>query len=71
MSEPKFRQFQNLESFTPAGDKVWTAEPPNTGSTATYVGFNSIDPLIAVSFSCWACKIDMNTGKIVSKEFTK
>ncbi len=71
MSAPICEAFPNLEAFSLSGKKLWTAELPNTGGTATYVGMNNDLPLIAWSFSCWMCEIDINTGRILQKHFTK
>src|SRR4051812_27459134 len=43
---PKHRQFRNLEAFTGAGERLWTAEHPGSDSADTYVEIMSTTPFV-------------------------
>jgi hypothetical protein len=67
----KFGQFRNLIALTLDGKLLWTAELPTNMGGDTYYRVSSKDPLVADSFSSYACKIDDTTGKIKAKSFFK
>lgn len=69
---PKYasRQFANLFALSPSGERRWLAELPTTGSDA-YVAIASRDPLVATSWSGYACTLAPRDGRIVRAEFTK
>ncbi|HSH96324.1 MAG TPA: hypothetical protein VK968_19410 [Roseimicrobium sp.] len=71
MAGPKDGAFYNLEAFDDAGQKLWTAEHPGTGTTDAYVEFLCDDPLIMWNFACFRCKIDPENGKLLHAQFTK
>ncbi len=64
-------QFKNLEAFDLEGHKLWTAEHPTNESADAYVQLLSLEPFTAFNFVGFVCQIDLATGKILKKEFTK
>lgn len=68
---PKFGQFQNLVAIDVEGNTLWTAELPTSYTGDCYYKITSQIPLKALSFQSFECDIDLDTGKIVSKEFVK
>jgi len=63
--------FNNLFAVAARGERVWVAELPESG-TDEYVGIPSRDhPLVASSWSGFRCTLDMATGRILRKVFTK
>jgi len=67
----KFGQFQNLIAIDSNGEMHWTAELPTTKTGDRYTEISSENPLIVNSFHSYVCEIDPETGKIVTKIFTK
>ena len=68
---PKFGQFRNLVGLNCQGTKLWEAELPTNETGDCYFKIRSQYPLKAISFKSWICEIDIRTGKIISKCFTK
>jgi hypothetical protein len=66
-----FGQFPNLVAFQFDGTKAWTAQLPTNGSGDRYHTISSRAPIVVQSFSCFACEIDPDTGRIVARRFTK
>ena len=64
-------KFQNLECFSLEGKKIWTAELPDPAFGDAYGGIISYSPLKLYSFTSYRCEINVKTGKIEQKEFTK
>jgi hypothetical protein len=60
---------RNLVGSPMHGGSPWEAEFPEESDY--YYKIVSWDPLIALSFSGYRCRIDPATGKILSSEFTK
>lgn len=60
---------KNLFALADDGSVMWEAEFPEEADC--YYEIVSKTPLVAYSFSSYKCKIDPNTGKILSKEFLK
>ncbi len=51
---------------------IWTAELPTSSGPDCYWDLEADDDnLSAFSYSCFRCKLDIKTGKIISKSFTK
>jgi hypothetical protein len=67
----KFGQFRNLIALTIDGERLWTAELPTSMSSDTYYRISSKNPLVADSFSSYACEIDKLNGKIINRTFFK
>lgn len=64
-------QFCNLEAFSLAGHKLWTAEHPTNETADSYVRILAPNPLIVLNFAGFVCQLDVATGKILKEEFTK
>ena len=60
---------RNLRAYTPAGELLWEAEFPEAADY--YYRIVERDPLAALSFSSFRCRIDSATGRIVEAEPTK
>lgn len=64
-------QFRNLEAYSMEGSRLWQAELPTSSSFNAYYRIESREPLVADSLDSYSCQIDLNSGRIVSKEFYK
>lgn len=64
-------QYKNLIAYNLNGVKLWEAELPTTKKSDVYWKIASKTPLIAYSFSSYACEIDIATGRILKKVFYK
>lgn len=63
--------FRNILRCHPDGEIVWQAElATNSNDVYTHVDWNG-KSLTANSWSCFYVTLDINTGKILSSEFTK
>lgn len=60
---------RNLRAYDSFGSLVWEAELPEPADY--YYRIVAHDPLTALSFSCFRCRIDPESGRIVEAEFTK
>jgi hypothetical protein len=60
---------RNLQCFDLVGRRLWEAEFPEP--LDYYYRIASTNPLAAYSFSSFLCRIDPDTGRIVSKTFIK
>jgi hypothetical protein len=71
--EDSRQPFPNLLRVGPDGQVVWRAELPEPGDwTDEYVEFGHRDgKLTANSWSCFHVVLDPETGRILSKKFTK
>ena len=77
LSDPDYRRkrrsglraIRNLRAFSFDGTELWQAEMP--AEADYYHTIVSLDPLDVYSFSSFRCRIDAQTGKILSKEFLK
>lgn len=65
--------FPNLLRVRPTGSVVWRAELPVPGDwTDSYVEFEQNDGVLSAnSWSCYYVVLDRETGRILSREFTK
>jgi hypothetical protein len=62
--------FENLLCVGHDGDVVWKAELPDQPDS--FVEFElKADGLRAWTWSCWMLKLDLQTGKIIEREFVK
>lgn len=64
-------QFQNLIALRSNGEKGWIADLPTNDNSDVYLEVTSRVPLIANSWSCYACEIETATGRIKARSFTK
>lgn len=60
---------RNFIALNRSGSQLWEAEFPE--NVDYYYKIVSDKPLIANSFSSYRCEIDINTGKIIKREFYK
>ncbi len=67
----KFGQFPNLIALGPEGQRRWVAELPTTNSGECYERIISREPLIAWTWDSYECEIDITTGRIKKRIFTK
>lgn len=72
MSFPRNEPSRNLFAYSShTGKELWRAEDIGAGAVDGYTGVISESPLIVGNFACFDCHIDIKTGKVVSKVFTK
>ena len=64
-------QFRNLLCLQADGKVRWVAELPTEKSTDVYYKVAKRNPLIVYSFCSYECEIDIATGRIRTKAFTK
>ncbi len=64
-------QFKNLMCLKADGKLDWVAELPTAKLFDAYYKIAKKNPLIVYSRCSYTCEIDINTGKIIRKEFTK
>ena len=66
-------QFQNLRAYRGDGSEAWRAALPTNDSSDCFVsiGVNSHRSVHARSFSGFSCDVNLTTGRLDSKEFTK
>jgi hypothetical protein len=62
---------QNLHCFSGEGTLLWEAEFPEGDGPDYYYSVTSHVPLVANSFSSYRCEIDLDTGRIVRRQFYK
>jgi hypothetical protein len=60
---------RNLRAYSPTGELLWEAEFPEQADY--YYQVVSREPLVALSFSSYRCRIDPGSGRIVDAEFMK
>jgi hypothetical protein len=63
--------FHNLVALNRSGQLKWTAELPTSDPGDRYYKIASTDPLIAYSVRSYDCFIDLRSGHIMHKYFTK
>jgi len=52
-------------------EEIWRAEDIGAGPNDGYTGVISEEPLVVGNFACFDCCIDLQTGAVISKAFTK
>lgn len=67
----RFGQFHNLIAIDRVGQLRWEAELPTSTTGDRYYKLASRDPIVAYSTQSFDCVIDAQTGRIVTKTFTK
>jgi hypothetical protein len=71
-SAPKtYGQFHNLVAFDRSGRPRWVAELPTSSTGDRYYKVPSMEPMVAYSTQSYDCTISQQTGRILSKTFTK
>jgi hypothetical protein len=71
MNFPQGRPAKNLVAYDLSQQELWRAETPEGGPADAYVNFICDDPLKVWNFACYVCTIDVTTGCLVDKSFTK
>ena len=71
MEFPNGRPAQNLVAYDLEQKEVWKPENPENGVADAYVNFISEEPLKVWNFACYVCTIDVKTGRLLEKQFTK
>jgi hypothetical protein len=72
MAFPRGAPSRNLFAYsTKSGQLVWRAEDIGAGATDGYTNIISEQPLVVGNFACFNCEIDLNSGKVLTKVFTK
>jgi hypothetical protein len=71
MSEPRSKQFRNVESFGLNGRRLWVAQHPTSASSDVYTQFVSPDPLQLSNFAGFLCELDPRTGRLLRADFNK
>jgi hypothetical protein len=66
-----FDQFANLVALAADGATSWIAEPPTTSSVDTWAALSPREPLVAQSWGGCRCEVDLDTGRVVDRVFTK
>ena len=71
MAFPRGEPSRNLFAYDSTGKQLWRAEDIGAGATDGYTVIISEAPLVVGNFACFDCTLDINTGKVVEKTFTK
>jgi uncharacterized Fe-S cluster-containing radical SAM superfamily enzyme len=71
MDFPRGEPSRNLFAYDQKGNELWRAEDIGFGAIDGYTNIISESPLTVGNFACFECTIDMNTGKVLDKSFTK
>ena len=72
MEYPKGKPARNVEAFNKRGESIWVIEDIGGGDADCYTHISSSNGEIhAFNFMCYDCIIDEETGKVLSKTFTK
>ena len=71
MAFPRGEPSRNLFAYELDGNQLWRAEGVGFGATDGYTNIISESPLVVGNFACFDCTIDINTGKVIDKTFTK
>jgi len=66
-----YGQFNNLVAYDLNGNKLWTAEHPTNDSSDHYTAISKSAPLTVNNWQGFECAIDLASGKIIHKAFTK
>jgi hypothetical protein len=71
MAFPRGEPARNLFAYSITGECLWRAEDIGMGEVDAYTGITSEDPLSVFNYACFACRIDLKSGAVMSKQFTK
>ena len=72
MAFPRGQPARNLFAYsTASGRLAWRADDIGMGSTDAYTNILSEHPLVVGNFASYNCTVDLRTGRVVSKAFTK
>lgn len=62
---------RNLFAYASNGQFVWRAEDIGQGQTDGFTNVVSEEPLVVGNFAGFTCSIDLETGHVLTKVFTK
>lgn len=71
MEFPKNKPARNMFAYNKVGKKLWRAQDIGMGATDAYTNILSESPLNVGNFSGFNVSIDLVTGKVIGREFTK
>jgi hypothetical protein len=71
MAFPEGRPAANLLAYSLTGKKLWVAENPSAAPADAFVNFISEEPLQVGNFAGYKCTISLESGKLITSEFTK
>lgn len=71
MAFPRGESARNLFAHEQGGEIFWRAEGIGQGATDGYTNFISELPLVVGNFSGFTCTIDIESGRVLQKVFTK
>lgn len=71
MEFPKNEPARNMFAYSKLGSEIWRAEGINMGATDAYTNVLSEFPFKVGNFSSFSVCLDINTGRVIDKEFTK
>jgi len=72
MAFPQGQPARNLFAYSAStGQLVWRAEDIGAGNTDAYTNILSELPLVVGNFAGYACTVELSSGKVVAKAFTK
>jgi len=69
---PRGEPARNLFAYAvESGQLAWRAEDIRAGATDGYTSIISEEPLVVGNFAGFDCTIDLSTGKVLTRVFTK
>jgi hypothetical protein len=71
MAFPRGEPSRNLFAYNLDGTLHWRAEDIGQGRVDGYTNIMSEQPLVVGNFSSFTCTIDLRSGRVLSKVFTK
>jgi hypothetical protein len=71
MSFPDQEPARNLFAYDRNGQLLWRSVHIGSGAADAYTNILSEEPLIVGNFSGFNCTIDIRTGEVTTKSFTK
>ena len=72
MSFPEGEPARNLFAYSAkTGAELWRAEDIGLGKIDAYTNIISETPLVVGNFAGYSCQVDLATGSVVCKVFTK
>ena len=72
MAFPRGQPARNLFAYsTTSGQLAWRADDIGMGATDAYTNILSEQPLVVGNFAGYNCTIDLRSGRVVTKAFTK
>jgi len=72
MAFPQLGPCRNLFAYSAkTGLELWRAQDIGQGQVDAYTNFISEAPLVVGNFAGYSCELDIATGQVVNKVFTK